>query len=135
MNFQVLHRCFKCGMVGHHKSHCRFTGSFYQCNALDQTVAICKYLSPPWRPINSSWPPLMAGSSPHLPIIIPPFDETCEQLEFFSSCAIITPHAPQLTKNELEHHLMCHWPETPAWEVFDFVNGKFLIKFPSVNQG
>ena len=67
----------------------------------------------------------------HCPIIIHPSEEACDQLEFFSSCAIITPHAPQLSKYELEFHLLSHWPSSPAWEVFEFVNGKFLIKFSS----
>lgn len=26
---------------------------------------------------------------------------------------------------------MSHWPSSPVWEVFEFVNGKFLIKFSS----
>ena len=81
--------------------------------------------------LSSQQPIVMVGLSPHCPIMIPPFEESCEQLDFFSSCAIITPHAPQLSKDELEVHLLSHWPSSPAWEVFEFVNGKFLIKFSS----
>ena len=73
----------------------------------------------------------MTEFSPHNLIIIPPSEETCDQLDFFSSCAIITPHAPWVTKDELEVHLLSHWLSSPVWEVFEFVSGKFLIEFYS----
>ena len=73
----------------------------------------------------------MDGLSPHNPIIILPYEEICDQLDFFSSYAIMTPHAFGVSKDELEVHLLSHWPSSPVWEVYDFVLGKFLLKFSS----
>ena len=118
-------------MLGHKKTLCRFNGLCFRCKSPDHAVPICRFVSQPLRQSYSQQPKVMAGLSPHCPIMIPPSKESCEQLYFFSSCAIITPHAPRLSKDELEVHLLRHWPSSLGWEVFEFVNGKFLIKFSS----
>ena len=38
-----------------------------------------------------------------------------------------------MSKDDLETHLLNNWPITLEWELFDFVKGKFLVKFPFQN--
>ena len=73
----------------------------------------------------------MAGKAPHHPMTLPPTNESCDQFLFFSCCAIVTPLASHVSKEDLGSHLASNWPNTLDWEILDFVKGKLLIKFPT----
>ena len=65
-------RCFKCGLRGHLKSHCRFNGFCFHCKSPNHTVAVCRFFS---QPRDTS---VMAGKPPHHPITLFPTNESCD---------------------------------------------------------
>ena len=38
-------KCFKCGLRGHIKPHCRFKGLCFHCNSPNHSVAVCRFFS------------------------------------------------------------------------------------------
>ena len=62
----------------------------------------------------------MEGHTPQYPIAIPPSDETCDHLEYLSTCVLVT---TQLSKEDLSAHLACFWTHPLDLEVFDVSPG------------
>ena len=78
--------------------------------------------------VHSHWSAFMAGQTPQYPITIPPSDDTYDQLEFLSTCALAT---TQLSKENLLAHIAYFWTHSLDLDVFDVSLGRYIIKFPS----
>ena len=100
-------RCFNCGLLEHYKSRCRYSGLCFKCKSPYHSTAICEFFTttPFGRKsstakANVTPSPLMVGLTSQYPIIIPPSNETYNQLEFLSSYAISTTHNSHMTKED-----------------------------------